>query len=133
MGAIIVGYDGSESAQRAVDRALALAGEGSTITVVGVVHMLAGKGDAPYDPIEAEDVARGLEHVAAQVREAGIDCRLVEGLGDPARVIATEASRQKADLVVVGSGHKSLVERLLFGSVSTDVLHRSPTDVLVVR
>ena len=35
------------------------------------------------------------------------------------------------DLVVVGSRHRPLVERLLFGSVSAEVVLKAPCDVLV--
>jgi nucleotide-binding universal stress UspA family protein len=38
-----------------------------------------------------------------------------------------------ADLIVVGTEHKNLLQRLILGSVSTGVAHRAPCDVLVVR
>jgi len=37
-----------------------------------------------------------------------------------------------ADLIVIGTEHKNLVERLLMGSVSSDVVHKVPCDVVVV-
>jgi nucleotide-binding universal stress UspA family protein len=44
---ILVAYDGSEAAQRALDRAAELAGYGSTVTVVTVTPTLYGPGLPP--------------------------------------------------------------------------------------
>lgn len=38
-----------------------------------------------------------------------------------------------ADVIVIGTEHKNLIERLLMGSVSSGVVHRAACDVLVVR
>jgi nucleotide-binding universal stress UspA family protein len=40
---------------------------------------------------------------------------------------------EDADLVIVGSRGLNKVQRLLMGSVSSKVVHRAPSDVLVVR
>ena len=128
---IVIGYDGSESAMRALDRAAALA-DGGSLTLVSAVHPLAGKGGLVYDPVEMKKHAQQLHYAREQLNELGIDCRLVEGFGDPALVIAAQAEEIDADLIVVGTNHKNLLERLLLGSVSTDVLHRAKAEVLVV-
>jgi nucleotide-binding universal stress UspA family protein len=128
---ILVGYDGSDSAKRALERAVALA-NGEALTLVSAVDLLAGKGGMVYDPVEKEEVERHLHEALARLRELGVECRLAEGLGHPADVITAEAEEIGADLIVIGSSHKNLLERLLLGSVSTDVLHRAKTEVLVV-
>ncbi len=134
MKTIVVGYDGSESAQRALERAAALADGEAKITVVGAVHTIASKVGVTYDPVEEEDQARHLEEAQARLSELGVDARTLEGKGDPARVIVTQAEDEGADLIVVGSEGKNLVERILSGgSVSSGVVHRAKTDVLVVH
>jgi len=47
------------------------------------------------------------------------------------RVVET-AGEMRADLIVVGSRHRSLIERLLFRSVSGELVVEAPCDVLVV-
>jgi nucleotide-binding universal stress UspA family protein len=132
MQTIVVGYDGSESADRALDRASGLIDDGGTVVLVSAIHMLAGKGGMGFDPIEKEDFDRQLDTAKARLADAGITATIVEGLGDPARVITGQATESGADLIVVGNGHKNLLERLLLGSVSDSVSHRTNCDVLVV-
>lgn len=35
-------------------------------------------------------------------------------------------------MIVIGTEHKNLLERLLLGSISSGIVHRAPCDVLVV-
>lgn len=132
MTTIVLGYDGTEPAQRALAVAASLAGEG-TITVVSVVHRLPGGKSGPaYDPIEREDHERHLVEARDRLAELGVKCRLVEGFGDPARVIVDVAGKAGARFIVVGRGDRSFLERLLHHSVSAGVARRARTAVLVV-
>jgi nucleotide-binding universal stress UspA family protein len=132
MQTIVVGYDDSEPANRALDRATELIDDGGTLILVSAIHMLAGKGGMGFDPIEKETFDQQLDAAKARLAEKGIAATTVEGMGDPARVITEQAKEAGADLIVVGNGHKNLLERLLFGSVSDGVSHRTNCDVLVV-
>lgn len=132
MRTIVVGYDGSEPADRALERASELIDDGGTLVLVSAIHMLAGKGGMGFDPIEKEDFDRQLDAAKGRLAEKKIAATTVEGMGDPARVITEQATEVGADLIVVGNGHKNLLERLLFGSVSDGVSHRTHCDVLVV-
>ena len=57
----------------------------------------------------------------------------VEGHGNPADVIVQEAEESGADLIVVGTRGLGATRRAFMGSVSTNVVHHAPCDVLVVR
>jgi nucleotide-binding universal stress UspA family protein len=129
---IVIGYDGSASARRALERTAQLVDDGASVTVVGAVHLLAGKGGMPLDPVEREEHERQLEEAKARLAQLGLNVNAVEGYGDPAKVIVAQAKEVDADLIVVGTEHKNLIERLLVGSVSAGVAHRAPCDVLVV-
>jgi nucleotide-binding universal stress UspA family protein len=133
MRRIVVGYDGSDSARRALERAAALADEDTRITVVSAVHGVYSKVGVTFDPVEEEDHARHLREALARLTELGVDARTVEGKGDPAELIVNQAEQEGADLIVVGSEGKNLIERLLLGSVSSGVVDRARTDVLVVH
>ena len=131
---IVVGYDGSDGAKRALDRAIALAGDDGRLTVVAAAESHARTGiteGARLDPSEIERRRRDLEEAKALLAERGVDAETLEAQGDPGDVILDSA--KDADLVVVGSRGLNPFQRLLLGSVSSKVVHRAECDVLVVR
>jgi len=132
---IVVGYDGSEAAKRALAKTAALASTGAAVTVVSAtsVHGPAVHGALPIDSDEVSERRAELEEARAILGEKGISSRLVEGRGDPADVLVEEAKQAGADLIVVGTRGQNPVARAVLGSVSTRVVHEAPCDVLVVR
>jgi nucleotide-binding universal stress UspA family protein len=117
---IVVGFDGTEGARRALDAAAQLMGYGSTMTVVRVRSEGADDGRDPLDS------ARDL------LIERLITARYEQRVGDPADEIVDVAHDLDADVIVVG--RRGLTERNGAGpgSVSADVLRRASCDVLVV-
>ena len=115
---ILVGYDGSEAAGRALDAAADLTGYGSTLAVVTVQN----------------GELRGS--VSAQAREQlqrrHVQARYHEPSGEAAEQLVEAARELEADLVVVGRRDRKPLRGLL-GSVSWKVVRRAPCDVLVVR
>jgi nucleotide-binding universal stress UspA family protein len=116
---ILVGYDGSEAAQRALGAAADLAGYGSRLTVA-TVRTGAAAGDV-------SQTARELLH------RRQVTARYVEPVGEPAEKLIETASEIGADLVVVGRRSRNVLKRLVLGSVSADVVRGADCDVLVVR
>jgi len=138
MERIVVGFDGSEHARKALARAADLADDGTEVAVVcaaDVSRLLrdpAG-GTGPVDPADAEARAAALDEARSFLGERGIEAKLVEGHGNAADVIVQEAEDSGADLIVVGTRGLNAAKRLVLGSVSTNVVHHAPCDVLVVR
>lgn len=116
---IIVGYDDSESAQRALDRAADLTGYGSTLTVVSVTS-----GNGPMS-------VTALDHARERLLRRHVTATYLQPVGEPAAELVGTARELEADLVVVGRRSNSL-RRLVLGSVSADVVRSAPCDVLVV-
>jgi nucleotide-binding universal stress UspA family protein len=131
---IVVGYDGSEPAKRALQRAADLAKEGDRIVVVSSAEAQARSGPtggARRDPSEFQQRRDVLEGAKQLVSERGLDAEFVEAQGDPGTAIVEAAS--DTDLIIVGSRGLNPIQRMLLGSVSSKVVHRAPCDVLVVR
>jgi nucleotide-binding universal stress UspA family protein len=103
---IVVGYDGSEAAARALDAAADLVGYGSTLAVVTVSN---GTSAAAL-----RDEARDRLH------RRSVDARYHELVGEPGEEMVKQAEELDADLLVVGSA-------------SAAVAREAPCDVLVVR
>ena len=132
---ILVCYDGSAESRRALERVGEIASAvPSLVTVVSVADPIYS--DPRFagfaDPAEEESHRRLLEEAAEDLRGRGVEPTTAEHVGRPAAAIL-DAARDGADLVVVGSRHRGLVKRLLFGSVSAEVVVEAPCDVLVVR
>ena len=142
---IIVGYDGLEAADRALDRAIDEAKTtGGKLLVLAVAEMpLNPEGpqnfgtldDSPATMIPLAEPAE-LEPVLARARErveaAGVAGEYVWGAGVPAQEIVVAARERGADLVVVGHHHHSLLGRLFGEDVAAGVKRAADCDVLVV-
>lgn len=136
MKTIVLGYDESEEAARALERTTELAqatGANVLVTSVAPVMQFLARGAGPYDP--ADPPARHHQlaaDAAAVLTEHGIAATPITGLGDAGDVIVELAAERGADLVVIGMSHHRWLARLL-GSVSEDVAHNARCDVLLVH
>jgi nucleotide-binding universal stress UspA family protein len=141
-GRLLVGYDGSDNAERALNRAIDLikqAGGELRIAVVADTASYAtyaGAG-AIYKRFN-EQTRQNAENLAKAAldksKSAGIkDVYASSEEGQPADMILTLATEYKSDLIVVGRRGMRGLERFLMGSVSTAVINNAKCDVLVVK
>jgi nucleotide-binding universal stress UspA family protein len=137
MERIVVGFDGSEHGRKALQRAADIA-SGATVAVVSaakVERLMRDPAGAvkPEDPADVEQRTQALAEARQYLEGRGVNAVYVEGTGSPADVIVQEAEDSGADLIVVGTRGLNVAQRLVMGSVSTNVVHHAPCDVLVVR
>ena len=113
MKRIVLGYDDSESAKRALKRTceLAKALEGYVVVVsVAPVLVPAGRGIGPIDPTDPPELHREeLLHAKAVLDENMIASDCVVGLGDPADLIVETAEEEWADMIVVGTSEPGFI------------------------
>ena len=76
---------------------------------------------------------RSVERSVRKLIEAGFTAEPVYQLGKPAKAIMQVASKQHADLIVMGAKGLGGIARVLLGSVSTRVAEYATCSVLVVR
>ncbi len=137
MKKILLGYDASPEADRALERTAELAKAfDAEVTVLSVAPALApaGRGVGPVDPVDPpEEHAAEAAQAARKLAELGVDAERVTALGPPARTIVDLATEREIDLIVVGTRDLNALERVLSGSVSDAVAHHAPCDVLIVR
>lgn len=133
---IIVPYDFSDEAQKAVKTGIMLASKPEDVTVVYVSQDL-----APLEMMELwqninEGVRRerALSALSEKLEEAGAGKVGREVLfGDPGSAIADYSAAKKADLIVIPSHGRRGVSRMLLGSVSEKVVRLAHCPVLVLR
>lgn len=134
---VVIAYDGSEGARAALERAAAVAGEeGSSLTLVEAVGgglPSPAPGAPPLPKPEKRAMARAdLDEAIASVNPGLLASGWVIG-GSPAKGILAVAEDIGADLIVTGSRGRGAVRSAVLGSVSTEILHGAPCDVLVVH
>ena len=137
---IVVGTDGSETAQRAVDRAAEIAAAtGAKVHVVSAYSpgpvRVAGGAEAKAEGLHIGsdyNVDSILQRTLHRLRDDGLDVKDHSPKGDPADGIIDVAKREQADLIVIGSVGMQGKRRIL-GSVPNKVSHNAPCDVLIVQ
>jgi len=121
---ILVAYDGSALADKALDEAVDLAemSEGS----IAVIHV-------PWE--ESDDESRRLlARVEARLKKAGARYELMSERSQyPPRRIIRAAMDGGFDLICVGSRGLGTSKAWVLGSVSSRVIEEAPCPVLVVK
>jgi nucleotide-binding universal stress UspA family protein len=138
---ILVCYDGSDNAMRALLRGVSLARErGCKLSVVVAADTLSRHArtlERYYEYLRADILGEAREFLSRAMETAkseGIPS--VQGSveeGYPADMITAKASEIDADLIIVGRRGVRGIQRLLLGSVSSSVVDNSACDVLVVK
>lgn len=141
IGGLVVGFDGSPASHAALESTAVIAGAKRwPVHVVSVLppmssYKLELKADQP--PSEVEDLRRQLRDAA--VRDAiGTDPRREAWtqqimIGNSANQIAKAAERRGADLIILGRSQRRMVDRLITGETTLQVMRCSSVPVLVVE
>ena len=135
MGQIVVGYDGSDCGNAALDAAVELAkGLGDGITVVfgyappGLWGGEIAEHEEAIEELGAGMMAEAGRRAAAQGIEAEIE--MVAKRGTEALIEVAE--RRQARMIVVGSYGDPPLKGVILGSTPNKLLHLSERPVLVV-
>jgi nucleotide-binding universal stress UspA family protein len=130
---VMVAYDGSASAVRALEHAAGLVPRGADISVINVVpsQSISARLETVSDAERARQdrLLRDAERVLAR---RGVKTRAVRAAGDPAREILMAADEIDAGVIVIGRKGGGRLPHI--GSPLSDVLvRRASADVLVVH
>jgi nucleotide-binding universal stress UspA family protein len=122
---ILVGVDGSEFSEKALEQAIEIAKRFSAeITVVNVYNI----------PIGQEVSQIILDKAEAILENTGVKFKLVSILSsNTPKIITDMAEDEKFDLVVVGSRGMGEIKAFMLGSVSHKISIDSPVSVLIAK
>jgi nucleotide-binding universal stress UspA family protein len=138
---IVVGTNGTETADKAVSRAVELAKlTGAALHVVSAYEPAPAHVGGSRPPAEAAEwavtphfkVDAVLDRATDIARADGIDVEVHGPKGDAASALLSAAEEYDADLIVLGSKGMQGARRVL-GSVPNAVSHRASCDVLIVQ
>jgi nucleotide-binding universal stress UspA family protein len=144
---LVVGVDGSEGAEAAVEEIAARKWPRDTeIIVASAMNYLIRSHLGDTDPAEVPKImetevfreesrknADAVGRAVAMLEAAGFKVTPVIRNEDPAELLLAQAEEAGADCIFVGAKGMSRVERLLIGSVSSSVAARAECSVEVVR
>ncbi len=137
----VLGYDGTDSSQRAADYAGARAkAEGATVHVVYVLEWSAYSFLTPEELEErhkrrGEEISRGEEAIAPvseRLKKDGVKVTSEVRHGSAAEILIEISKKQNARQIVVGrTGSSALAERIL-GGLTLSLVQAAPVPVTVV-
>lgn len=136
---ILVCYDGSEGAEKALNNAVEI----TKMFNSRLVAMWVG-GYRPYyheRVAEIEEENRAIESFSSKLRKKlkeksnleGIEIEYAHMQGNPAKLIVEYAERNYFDVIIIGSGGHSELWGNSLGHVTDKVSENSKTNVLIVR
>lgn len=140
MKPVMLATDGSPTAEEATTKAIQLA------KLLGAPLIVVTAWDIPYstlgyaavpvtpdlDKVGKKQAEKVATEAAREAREAGVDVQAFTLRGFPVEEIRLAAEKYEPQLLVVGSHGWGPIKRIVFGSVSTGVLHHAACPVLVV-
>ena len=133
---MILAIDGSDASAKALKFVLTKFQSGQSTSKgrrvpihVSVLHVL----PVVMYPGLKEASKKLLEQSVQKLIKAGFTAEPLCYLGNPAEEIMKAASRQQADLIVMGAQGLGAIARFLIGSVSTRVVQHANGSVFVVR
>lgn len=137
-GKVLVGFDGSPAARKALQAALDLAQRyGAAVTALAVVR------PPEFAELEAEvnaalaeaqgPLAEAFRWARAEARRAGVSLETRIQAGHPADTLVRVAREEGFDLIVLGRRGLTPVQRWMLGSVSERVLRYAHCPVMVVH
>ena len=134
---ILVPFDWSAPAVRALDQALACAhASQARLTLLSVLY-LPSRAAVSISPcirrLIVDNTRRGLARALQRVHESGIAGGSLIVHGIPWQQIVEVARTRQAGLIVMGTHGRTGIARLLCGSVAAKVQRHAPCDVLIVR
>ncbi len=136
---ILVAYDGSEGAEKALEAGINLAkihqAELTAMTVQESLPRFASTIDEVQEEKVLADQRSGqlLEAARAQAEQAGVEIKTLMRPGHAAQTIVQVAKEGKFDLVLVGHSGLSGVWAAFLGTTAEKVSRHAPCSVLIVR
>lgn len=142
MQKVLVPYDGSPSAKRAIEYLVNFSREYPQLKVY-VLNVQSGPklygnyvSATMLEQLNAgaEDHAREVAaQAASQLQAAGIACETLTAVGEVTAELVDAVARHGCDTVVMGTRGMGNLGNLVMGSVATRVVHDSPVPVLLVK
>jgi nucleotide-binding universal stress UspA family protein len=134
---ILVGADGSENSQRAIEWCAEFArGTGVEVVVCHVVSKVGewvmSAGQIDFQKIEKERLELVRGPWTEPLRAASTQYQVIQVSGDPVKELLAVAESQDVDLIVIGKAGHTATGELLLGGTAGKLAHRTTYPLLLV-
>ena len=134
---LLVGYDGSPQSDKAVDIAFSLA----KCLDAAVLLFAVVRPPEPATSVELEAVLddakehfeEGFKKILEKARSLDVEVKTDMAVGHPAEQIIHRAEMDGIDLIILGRRGRSMISRMMLGSVSERALRYAHCPVMVVH
>lgn len=135
MNKIMICHDGSEPAQRALEKTLELfKATKPDIIILTIVEPPLDISDGFEDRFEEWQKKRNedLDNAAKGVAMKGFNVDAVLAIGDPRKMIIEAAEQKKPEMVVLARRGRSVLEKMLLGSVSAYLVRHANFPIVIL-
>ena len=135
METLLIASDGSEFSKNAIREAINLAKIcSSKLIAVSVV-----KTNLEFESVlpqvvekDEQEATKHLEWVRNQAQKEGVECETIVSLGEePYQDIIDQASKNKVNMIIMGTHGRTGMKRLMMGSVTAKVIGHASCNILV--
>lgn len=135
METLLIASDGSEFSKNAIREAINLAKIcSSKLIAVSVV-----KTNLEFESVlpqvvekDEQEATKHLEWVRNQAQKEGVECQTIVSLGEePYQDIIDQASKNKVNMIIMGTHGRTGMKRLMMGSVTAKVIGHASCNILV--
>lgn len=136
METLLIASDGSEFSKNAIREAINLA----KICSSKLIAVSAVKTNLEFESVlpqvvekDEQEATKHLEWVSNQAQKEGVECETIVSLGEePYQDIIDQASKNKVNMIIMGTHGRTGMKRLMMGSVTAKVIGHAPCNVLVL-
>ncbi|MGQ0771448.1 MAG: universal stress protein [Nitrososphaerota archaeon] len=137
---ILVAIDGSQSSMNAAKYAIMLANDyKASIVIVNVVDLssifkiLPAKTKKQLIRFGMQESYRILDIAKNMAKNINAKTEVIESSTSAGNAIIDYSKRKGIDLIVIGAGKKSRIEKTLLGSVATKIVSHATCPVFIIR
>lgn len=139
---ILVPYDGSDHARRALSHAVDLvrSGENASLLLATVFHAAAVAGEFDWASMLGKELLRDAEEKSEAILADGesaipadVPVKTHFEVGAPGPVLVKLAADEGCDLIVMGSRGLGPLKGIFMGSVSSWLVSRAAVPVLIIK
>jgi nucleotide-binding universal stress UspA family protein len=109
---------------------------GGRLTLIHVADGFAARYQKSLNLVDSEEIVEDrayLSKLDQEFKAEGFEVKTVLAMGDPVKEILNYATKENCDLIAMSTHGHGMFKDFLFGTVASEVRHRTDIPVLLIR